>query len=233
VSAHLLGPFADLPAAERDALTRATVTRTFPAGGLIWSRGDRADHLLVIQSGMVAIEASNLPPPRLSSRPGDSGAESTEFRGLILAVMGAESVIGEMALAGVPRRSASVVAWTDTVAASVPTELLIAMRQGDPGVDAVVMGILADTVRRLTNQVIETTFVPQAVRLRRILLRLARLGDSATITVTQAQLAEILGARRTTVSALLAADTAAGHIESGRGHIRIVNERALRAASLQ
>ena len=72
------------------------------------------------------------------------------------------------------------------------------------------MGVLADTVRRLTNQLLDATLISQPVRLRRILLRLHRHYDDGRIALTHDDLAEMLGAQRTTVTELLAAEAAAG-----------------------
>jgi CRP/FNR family transcriptional regulator len=108
---------------------------------------------------------------------------------------------------------------------------LLAMRAVALEVDQVVMAILADTVSRLTEQLAETALLSQAVRLRRVLLRLTRHYDGGRILLTQEQLAETLGAQRTTITELLRADVEAGWIETGRGYVRIVDRDALRAAS--
>ena len=91
-----LGPFADLPEAHRRAVLAHAVRRRFLAGQLVFRAGDPADDVIVVQSGLVSVQVA-----------------APDGRRLILAMFGEEDVLGEMALAGVPRRTASVVAVRD------------------------------------------------------------------------------------------------------------------------
>jgi CRP-like cAMP-binding protein len=209
-----LGPFADLPDAQRRAVLALAVRRRFLAGQQVFRAGDPADHVVVVQSGLVSVQIA-----------------SPTGRQLILAMFGEEEVLGEMALAGVPRRTATVVAVRDTDVLMLDARRLHELRAATREVDVAVMGVLADTVRRLTNQLLEATLVSQPVRLRRILLRLHRHYDDGRIALTHDDLAEMLGAQRTTVTELLAAEVAAGRIVKGRGHVQIVDLAAMRAAS--
>jgi CRP/FNR family cyclic AMP-dependent transcriptional regulator len=209
-----LGPFADVPEDDLDAIRALATHRSFARGEVLIRRGDPADHVAVIQSGVVAVQVR--------------GADD---RDLTLALLGEGEAFGEMALAGVPRRTASVSAVTpaDVLALDVGRLRVLAARSH--GVDAAVMGVLADTVRRLTEQLLEATLTPQPVRLRRILLRLHRVFSQGRIALTHEQLSELLGSRRSTVTQLLADEAAAGHIETGRGYVRILDEPALRLAA--
>jgi CRP-like cAMP-binding protein len=209
-----LGPFADLPDAQRRAVLALAVRRRFLAGQQVFRGGDPADHVVVVQSGLVSVQIA-----------GPAG------RQLILAMFGEEDVLGEMALAGVPRRTATVVAVRDTDVLMLDARRLHELRAATREVDVAVMGVLADTVRRLTNQLLEATLLSQPVRLRRILLRLHRHYDDGRIALTHDDLAEMLGAQRTTVTELLAAEVAAGRVVKGRGYVQIVDLSAMRAAS--
>lgn len=208
-----LGPFADLPDPYRGAVEQLAARRRFGAGQRLFGKGEPATEVLVVQSGLVAVQV-----------------EGPDERRLTLALLGEEDVLGEMALAGVPRRTASVIAVRDTEVLALPADRLAAMRGSAQAIDAVVMAVLADTVRRLTTQVLEATLLPQAVRLRRILLRLHRHHDHGRITMTHHQLAEVLGAQRTTVTELLAAEAAEGRISTGRGYVQVEDLAALREA---
>jgi CRP-like cAMP-binding protein len=209
-----LGPFADLPDAERRAVLALAVRRRFLAGQTVFRVGDPADHVIVVQSGLVSVQVA-----------------APDGRRLILAMFGEEDVLGEMALAGVPRRTAMVVAVRDADVLMLDVHRLHELRAATLEVDAAVMGVLADTVRRLTDQLLEATLIPQPVRLRRILLRLHRHYDDGRMALTHDDLAEMLGAQRTTVTELLAAEDAAGRILKGRGYVQIVDLAAMRAAS--
>jgi CRP/FNR family transcriptional regulator len=209
-----LGPFADLPDAQRRAVLALGVRRRFLAGQLGFRTGDAADHVIVVQSGLVSVQVA-----------------APDGRRLILAMFGEEDVLGEMALAGVPRRTAMVVAVRDADVLMLDAHRLHELRAATREVDVAVMGVLADTVRRLTDQLLEATLIPQPVRLRRILLRLHRHYDDGRMALTHDDLAEMLGAQRTTVTELLAAEVAAGRVVKGRGYVRIVDLAAMRAAS--
>jgi CRP-like cAMP-binding protein len=209
-----LGPFADLPDAERRAVLALAVRRRFLAGQTVFRVGDPADHVIVVQSGLVSVQVA-----------------VPDGRRLILAMFGEEDVLGEMALAGVPRRTASVVAVRDADVLMIDAHRLHELRAATREVDAAVMGVLADTVRRLTAQLLEATLISQPVRLRRILLRLHRHYEEGRIALTHDDLAEMLGAQRTTVTELLRAEVAAGRIAKGRGYVQIVDLPAMRAAA--
>ena len=209
-----LGPLADLPDAQRRAVLALAVRRTFLAGQTVFRAGDPADHVIVVQSGLVSVQVA-----------------SPTGRRLVVAIFGEEDVLGEMALAGVPRRTASVVAVRDADVLMLDAHRLRELRAATLEVDVAIMGVLADTVRRLTAQLLEATLISQPVRLRRILLRLHRHYDDGRIAVTHDDLAEMLGAQRTTVTELLAAEVAAGRVLKGRGYVQIVDLAAMRAAS--
>ena len=209
-----LGPFADLPEAQREALLAHAVRRRFIAGQSVFRAGEPADHVILVQSGLVSVQVA-----------------APDGRRLILAIFGEEDVLGEMALAGVPRRTAWVVAVRDADVLMLDVRRLHELRAATREVDAAVMGVLADTVRRLTDQLLEATLIPQPVRLRRILLRLHRHYDDGRIALTHAGLAEMLGAQRTTVTELLSAEVAAGRIVKARGYLQIVDVPAMRAAA--
>ncbi len=103
-----------------------------------------------MQSGLVSVQVA-----------------SPTGRRLIVAIFGEEDVLGEMALAGVPRRTASVVAVRDADVLMLDAHRLRELRAATLEVDVAIMGVLADTVRRLTAQLLEATLISQPVRLRR------------------------------------------------------------------
>ena len=210
-----LGPFADLGEEHQRKVLALSHRRAFGAGQLIFRKGDPSEHVMVVQSGLVAVQTIG-----------------PEDRRLTLTMASREEVLGEMALAGSPRRTAMVIAMTDAEALMIEVKGLIGLRAVALEIDQVVMAVLADTVRRLTEQLVETTLLSQAVRLRRILLRLSRHYEAGRISLTQEQLADALGSQRTTITELLRADVEAGWLETGRGYVRIVDRDALRAASV-
>lgn len=206
-----LGPFEDLPEEDRRRLAEVAVARRWTAGELLYRTGEPGDRLHVIQSGIVAVRV-----------PAPDGTPT------LLTLLGEESLVGEVALVGARRRTADVVALEPVETVGIGVDAVQALRRRSPAVDDAVMGVLADTVRRLTAQVVETRHLSQPQRLRRVLLRLHLLYDRGPIRLTQAQLAELVGAQRTTVSELLAIDADAGLVRTGRGWIEVLDAAALR-----
>lgn len=210
-----LGPFQDLPERDLRRLQELATVHHWERGESLYRVGDRADRVYIVQAGVFAVE---VPAPS-----GDM---------MILALLGEDSVFGELALFGARRRTAGVAALEDSTTASVGLDALLGLRSRSPAIDEAVMGVMADTVRRLTEQLAEARYETQLVRLRKLLLRLHRLYDCEPIRLTQSQLAQLVGARRTTVSELLNRDTEAGLIRSGRGWIEVLDPAALRALVL-
>lgn len=205
-----LGPFEDLPEAERRRLTELAVERTWAPGETIYRQGDEADRLYVVQAGIVGVHART---------PG--GGEA------LISLLGPESSFGELTLAGAPRRTATIVAIKETRTLSVAHDVLTAMRRRSREVDEAVLTVLADIILGLTARLVEARTTTQPERLRRLLLELHRLYAPGHIELSQQQLAELIGARRTTVSELLAAE--APHVRTGRGWIDVRHPDALRA----
>lgn len=206
-----LGPFADLPDDERARLEDIAVLRSWDAGQALYRQGDLADRMHVVQSGIVGVHFTG-PDGRLR----------------LVTLLGEDSLFGELALIGAARRSATIVALEDARTLSFGVDAVAAIRRRSRVVDEVVMGVLADTLQRLTAELIEARWTSQPERLRRVLLQLHRLYAPGPIRLTQQQLAELIGARRTTVSELLAADTA--YVSTGRGSVTVEDPAGLREA---
>ncbi len=207
----VLGPFVDLPDAPRATLRRLARRRRFAAGQLLFCRGDPASEVMVVQSGLAAVQMV-----------------AADGRRLTVASLGREDVIGEMSLAGAPRRTASVLALLDTEVLAIDAEALSKLRSSTLELDTAVMGVMTDTVRRLTDQLLEAALLTQAARLRILLVRLHRHFPDGKVTITQDLLAEMLGAQRARISELLAGEEQLGTIVRGRGFVQITDLPALR-----
>lgn len=111
-----------------------------------------------------------------------------------------------------------------------------AVRARHPGVDRMLVEILAVRVRRLSAHLVEALHVPVDRRVVRRLLALCRqYGDGLDATVslplTQTELAELAGATRPTVNKVLRALQDGGAIALARGRIEVLDREALRRAA--
>ena len=211
----MLGPFVDLPDTTRAAVLTLARHRGYAEGQQLFRRGDPADEVMILQSGLAAVQ--NI---------------AKDGRRLTVEVVGREDVIGEMALAGAPRRTAAVLALRDTEVLAIDAQKLSALRTKTLDLDTAVMAVLVDTVRRLTDQLLEATLSTHATRLRILLMRLRRHFPDGRIAITQDLLAEMLGAQRTTVSELLAVEERLGTIARGRGFVQVLDVATLRETAM-
>jgi CRP-like cAMP-binding protein len=129
------------------------------------------------------------------------------------------------------RRSATVSALepaeTRVIHRSDFTELL----RRHPSVDAVLLGILADQIRLLSDRLVEALYVPADTRIRRRLVELADLYEddgAGVIPLTQEVLAVLAGTTRETVNRVLREEERRGVITLGRGRVEVLDGDGLR-----
>ena len=75
------------------------------------------------------------------------------------------------------------------------------LRKRHPGVDRVLVALLAEEIRQMNERLLEAHYVDAETRVRRRLGQLARLYDrdgTAVIPLTQEEIAEIAGTSRAT-----------------------------------
>ena len=209
-----LGPFEDLPSKDREAVAACATLRDWAAGETLYGVGDPADSLMIVQSGVFAVQV-----------PGPNGDL------VVLTLLGEDSLFGEVTLVGAPRRSAEVAALVAGQTAVIAIPRLDELRGRSREIDDAVMGVMSDTIRRLTRQVVEARQLAVPERLRATIVHLHHLFGRGRVHLTQGQLAQLVGAQRTTVSELLARDAEAGLIATGRGWLEVLDEAGLRSAS--
>ncbi|HVB27555.1 MAG TPA: Crp/Fnr family transcriptional regulator [Mycobacteriales bacterium] len=196
--------FAQLPAEQLDALSKACVSRRVDRGALIVIEGQPGDALYVIAKGSVVIYRSSSDGDRVAL---------TELR--------PPEAFGDLALLDARPRSASAEALETTELLSLSRGAFLAVLRQEPAlVDAVLHG-LGGLIRRLTDQAADSVLLDLTGRVAKSLLRLAAsqvraaqvLGQDAggltghgpvTLTVTQTRLAELAGGSRQSVNAALA-----------------------------
>jgi CRP/FNR family cyclic AMP-dependent transcriptional regulator len=136
---------------------------------------------------------------------------------------------GEMsAIDGAPR-SATVIALSDTVLASMPAKAFRRVLNGHPDVAAKMMQYLVGMVRKLSDRVVDFSVLAVRNRIHGEVLRLARDqgldGDTAVITPvpTHADIASRVSTHREAVTRELNALTRDGLIERRDGALVIVD----------
>jgi CRP/FNR family transcriptional regulator, cyclic AMP receptor protein len=199
--------FEGLQERELAEVAAACVNRRFARGEILCHQGQPGDWMCIIASGLVKVVFAS--------------PEGDEF---LLSTHGPGSAIGEVAVFDGLGRSASVVAVRPTTAYFLSRDRLTALICDHPVVLKEALGVLGDLVRRLTEQVSELAFLNLAIRLARVLLRLAEeqifaLGSPFALDtgLTQSEIGTMVGASRPAVNRALQLLAAEGGIEvSGR-----------------
>ena len=178
--------------------------RTFDRGEVVFHRGDPADCLHLIASGRFAV-----------------GITTPLGSTALLGVRGAGDAFGELALVGTDaHRSATVTALEESETRSVLIGDFERLRRDHPSIDQLLVRILGERVRRLSEQLTESYYFPAETR---VLRRLAELGDvyGECVPLAQEQLAELAGTSRATANRVLRELARRNVVELGRASVVI------------
>ncbi len=206
----------DLSDGERRQALAGTRRRTFARGEVLFHEGDPADTVHFVAEGRVVARRVN--------ELGDSVA----FR-----VIGAGRVIGDVAVSSTAqRRSSTIVALEPVVTFTMTFEQFQRLCIRHPEVERRLAALLAARVRRLSDRLLESFFVPID---RRVARRLAELceeyaggpGD-VVVPLTQTDLAELSGTTRPTTNRILRALAADGVVSLARQRIVVHDVERLR-----
>lgn len=181
--------------------------RRFQRGEVVVHRDDPADTMHLVQAGSLAV--------RVLTPLGDMAT---------LAIVGPGGVVGEMGLLREARmRSATIQALAATETYSLNRETFDRLRREHPAVDALLVQILADRVAEMTERLVDALYTPAPRRVASFIEALAdRYRDesgTATIPLTQDDLASLAGTSRLTVSRVLRDMRARGQVEVSRGRL--------------
>jgi CRP/FNR family transcriptional regulator, cyclic AMP receptor protein len=204
--------FAGVPEEDVRRLLAIARRRTFGRNEVVFHRGDPANSLHLIAEGRFAVT--------IVTPLGETA---------MLGVRGPGDAFGELALVsgGEPMRSATVSALERGETRCVLQDDLARLRRDHPRIDAVLVAILAERVRRLSEQVAEAYYLPAEAR---VLHRLADLADlyGGVVSLPQEALAELAGTSRATVNRVLREQQERGLVELGRAKILVPDPERLR-----
>ena len=214
--------FAGLDPIALERVASGMRSRRFRRGEVIFHLGDPGDALFVIVSGDVKI-----------SLPSETGDEA------ILATLRAGDVFGELALLDGAPRSATATALSPTETVVLPRDRFRELIATEAPVRDALLASLAGELRRLTTHVEELHFLDITGRLAARLVRLTNDGGTPLpdgsirlrTTLTQADLASMVGCTRQSVNKLLGQFTDDGLLRLDREGIVIVDLAGLAAMS--
>jgi CRP-like cAMP-binding protein len=173
-------------------LASSATPRSYRRGQYLWFQGDEGDRLLVVVSGLLKVLVS-----------------AEQGQDVVLAMVGPNETIGELAVLDRSPRSASVVAVEPTTVLTLTRSTVLELMARHRAVLDAVLRVLGDLVRRLTEQNSDLILLDLGGRLAKLLLRLAgpRTSTDGEVVVdlgmSQSDLAAMVGATRPAVNRAL------------------------------
>lgn len=202
--------FAGLSEADRDAINKLAVTRSYAKNTLVMCEGDRSDSLYILLSGKVKVFLSD-----------EEGKEVT------LNTQGPGEYFGELAMLDEAPRSASVITVEDTKLAVISKAAFDECLEKNPKIALTLIRGLARRLRELTENVRNLALMDVYGRVARTLLDLAEEKDGKLVIsqkLTQREIASMVGASREMVSRILRDLSVGGYITI-ENRVITINER--------
>ncbi len=205
--------------ADLDHLARTMIRRRYRRNEVIFHEGDPGDSLHVVVEGRVKISR-----------------ESPEGEEAIVVVLGPGDSFGELVLLDGAVRSAKATAAEATETLTMTRGAFSSLVEGSEAFRWHLLGGIAHRIRRLTDQLAEVHFLDLTGRLA---LQLTRLAEEAAPgrqteialrpTLTQAELAAMIGGTRQRVNQILGDFADEGLIRMESGHTVVRDIERLRA----
>ena len=213
--------FGILSAEDIDALLLHARVEHHPAGHLIFARGSPGRSMMAVLAGGVRISTT-----------------SSNGREVVLAILNAGEIFGEMALLDGGERTADAIALSDCDLLVIDQRDFIPFLEGRTDLCIGFLRLLSQRLRRTDELVEMALFERLDSRLAKALVQLAsggRVGSAAgppfVLAVSQHELSGVVGASRENVNKQLRAWQRAGLLELGKRRIVIRDLHALEGFS--
>ena len=210
--------FAELSSDELKRIGDVAIPRTYPKGVRVFHEGDHSDACYIVRSGDLRVTR-----------------EHSDGRAIARATRGPGDSCGELAMLDGGSRSASVETLSDAVLLALPASDVrrVIAAHGDIAAKLIVAITrrLRETNERVARQSFQTVPSRVAGVLNQLIAEEAIPEERRGITVrmTQADLAQLAGTSRESVSRFLATLERAGVVAVGRGRVTVLEPRRLRA----
>jgi CRP/FNR family transcriptional regulator len=210
--------FDQLSSDELERVARVAVPRSFPKGVRVFHEGDSSDACYIVRSGDLRVTR-----------------EHPDGRAIALATLGRGEIFGELAMLDGGTRSASVETLSDSELLALPAADMRRVISEHGDIAAKLIVALTRRLRETNERVARQSFQTVPSRVAGVLLQLiaeeaapeGRLG--VMVRMNQADLAQLAGTSRESVSRFLATLERAGVVRVGRGRVTVVEPRRLRA----
>jgi CRP/FNR family transcriptional regulator, cyclic AMP receptor protein len=209
--------FSDLEQGELESFSRVAVPRAFPAATRVFHEGDHSDACYIIRSGSFRVTR-----------------EHSDGRAITLATLGPGDIFGELAMLDGEVRSASVEALEDGELLALPASEVRALLARHPEITVKLVAALVRRLRTANERISRQSFQTVPSRVAGVLTQLVaeegpgREGGEVTIRMNQADLAQLAGTSRESVSRFLADLERSGIVRPGRGRVTVLEPEKLR-----
>ena len=210
--------FAELSPEELARVASVAIPRSFPRGVRVFHEGDDSDACYVVRTGDLRVTR-----------------EHSDGRAIALATLGSGDFFGELAMLDGGSRSASVETLSDAELLALPASDMrrVIAKHGDIAAKLIVA--LTRRLRETNERVARQSFQTVPSRVAGVLSQLIaeevmpEEREGITVRMTQADLAQLAGTSRESVSRFLAVLERAGVVRVGRGRVTVLEPHRLRA----
>jgi CRP/FNR family transcriptional regulator, cyclic AMP receptor protein len=204
---HLL--FRDLPPPILDRIGSYMKIRKIPRGATIFNKGDPGTGLFGILNGSVKISVA-----------------SADGRDIVLNILQAGEIFGEIALLDGRPRTADAIAMSDCELMVIERRDFIQFLRSQPDMSLKFIEILCARLRHTSEQVEDLTFLNLPTRLAKALLQLTSQVEASAprrkVAITQREISQIIGRSRESTNKQLRAWAKRGWITLDRGGLTVL-----------
>ena len=210
--------FSELSAAELERISSVAVPRSFPRGVRVFHEGDNSDACYIVRSGDLRVTR-----------------EHSDGRAIALATLASGDIFGELAMLDGEARSASVETLSDAELLALSASDMRQMLADHSEISVKLIVALTRRLRETNERVARQSFQTVPSRVAGVLAQLIAEDvelegrEGVTVRMTQADLAQLAGTSRESVSRFLATLERAGVVAVGRGRVTVIEPRRLRA----
>ena len=209
---------ADLEEGELERIAQEAIPRSFPKGARVFHEGDESDACYVIRDGEVRVTR-----------------EHSDGRAIALATLGPGELFGELAMLDGGTRSASVETLSDVELLALSAADMKGLFERNAEITTKLVVALTKRLRETNERISRQSFQTVPSRVAGVLSQLVAAesaepgADAVTIRMNQADLAQLAGTSRESVSRFLAVLERAGVVQVGRGRVTVLEPPRLRA----
>ena len=210
--------FSQLSGEDLEEISRVAVPRSYPKGVRVFHEGDHSDACYIVRSGDLRVTR-----------------EHPDGRAIALATLGPGDIFGELAMLDGEARSASVEALSECQLLALPAADVRRLLGGSSEITVKLVVALTRRLRDANERIARQSFQTVPSRVAGVLSQLTaeeaplQGREGVTIRMTQADLAQLAGTSRESVSRFLAVLERAGVVHVGRGRVTVLEPRRLRA----